>query len=121
MQYVPRSYLPVTFNNGLGLLLGVDKTPIVSQKSVGDHRGFIISIGPETDAVLHHLGLDDSLVLDLRGMARTVRSSQWAATLRSPEWGLTHDQAANLSTALLADIQANPTALIIKVSSAFNL
>lgn len=111
-----RSLETVKFNDSLGLSLEVNET---SQTHGISHRGFIISIGPQTEAVLNHFGLDDSLVLDLRGMAQTIRSSRWEATLCS-KWGLPPDQAAKLSNALLADIQANSTALVPKVSLVFN-
>lgn len=71
-------------------------------------QGFIISIGPQTDLVIEYFGLGDSLIPKLRDLAQTIRSSRWEAVLRSPVWGLTHAQAADLSNALLADTQTSP-------------
>lgn len=78
---------------------------------------FIISIGPQTDFLFDRFRLSDTLIPNLRDLAQTVRSSNWEAELASsPAWGLSRIQAAKLSNALLADIQANPVANRRKVS-----
>ena len=64
----------------------------------------IISIGPETDAIIDRFGLDDSLVPHLRVLTRQVRSSRWETVLRTPKWGLSYEQSANLAGAMRADI-----------------
>jgi hypothetical protein len=74
----------------------------------------IISIGLHTDAVLDLFQLDDSLIPRLHILVRMVRSSRWESTLRTPEWGLSYEQAAKLSHALLADI-TNTNLVPIKV------
>lgn len=86
----------------------------MAQSTTKSHRELpvIVSLGPQTDAILDWLKLDDSLIPDLRDMARTIRSSRWEDMLRSPAWGLSHRQAANLSKAILADVQANPTSKV---------
>jgi hypothetical protein len=73
----------------------------------------IISIGPHTDAVLDRFKMSDEVILKLRALTSTVRSSHWEAVLRSKEWAFTFEQAANLVKALNADLQlqkldANP-------------
>lgn len=71
--------------------------------------------------MIEYFGLGDSLIPKLRDLAQTIRSSRWEATLRSPKWGLTHEQAADLSSALLADTQTSPMVTMHKsqVSSLF--
>jgi hypothetical protein len=72
------------------------------------HDGFnsaIISFGPETDSVLDRFQLSDSLLPRLRVLTMTIRSSRWEAVLRADQWGLSYEQAVNLSGALLADIK----------------
>jgi hypothetical protein len=70
-----------------------------------DFDGAIITFGPETDAILDRFLLGDALLLRLRVLTTTVRSSCWEAVLRGDDWGLTYEQAANLSWAILADIK----------------
>ena len=67
--------------------------------------GALISLGPQTDAVLDRFNLDDTLLPRLRVLTTTVRSSKWEATLRRSQWGLSYEQAVNLSKAMLADIK----------------
>jgi hypothetical protein len=64
----------------------------------------LISIGPNTDAVLDTFSLDDRLIPRLRILATTIRSNKWQAALRTPEWGLSFEQAMSLSNALQADV-----------------
>ena len=72
--------------------------------SADGFQGAIISIGPETDAIIDRFGLDDSLVPHLRVLTRQVRSSRWETVLRTPKWGLSYEQSANLAGAMRADI-----------------
>jgi hypothetical protein len=74
------------------------------QSSDDGFQGAIISLGPETDAVIDRFGLDDSLVPRLRLLTRQVRSSRWESILRTPHWGLSYEQSANLTKAMQADI-----------------
>jgi hypothetical protein len=74
------------------------------ESSADGFHGAIISIGPETDAVIDHFNLDDNLVPHLRVLTRQVRSSRWEAVLRTPQWGLSYEQSANLARAMRADI-----------------
>lgn len=66
--------------------------------------------------MIERFGLGDSLIPRLRHLAQTVRSSRWKATLYSPTWGLTHQQAADLSDALLVDTQTSPVVVIMHKS-----
>lgn len=90
-----------------GFILGPHKTQTVPLGS-GAMEEFIVSIGPQTDFLVDYFRLSDSLIPSLRDLAQTVWSSKWEATLTSSAWGLDHVQAAQLSKALLADIQTNP-------------
>ncbi|KAG1770858.1 hypothetical protein EV702DRAFT_1202186 [Suillus placidus] len=65
----------------------------------------IISIGPHTDAMLDRFKMGDEVILKLRELMSTVRSSHWEAVLRSQKWEFTFEQAANLAKALNADLQ----------------
>jgi hypothetical protein len=78
--------------------------------------GALISIGPQMDAVMDCYHLDDALLRQLRILTTTVRSSRWEVALRSAPWGLTHEQALNLSNAMNADIK-NETFVQSKVRS----
>ena len=87
------------------------------RKSAADgFGGIIISLGPNTDNILNWFQLDDSLVPRLHVLTRKVCSTRWEAVLRTPHWGLTYEQASNLSRAMLADINGGPTQQI-QVSS----
>lgn len=76
-----------------------------SQDIAADIFEPIISLGPNTDVILDNLNMDDSIVPRLRNLAKTVRSGRWEAVLCSSTWGLNHEQASDLSAALLLDIQ----------------
>ncbi|KIL54247.1 hypothetical protein M378DRAFT_19094 [Amanita muscaria Koide BX008] len=39
---------------------------------------------------------------------QTIRSSRWEASLRSPDFGLSYEQACKLSEAMLKDIGGKP-------------
>lgn len=78
---------------------------------------FLLSIGPETDNVLDRFRLSDSLIPQLRVLAQTVRSSRWESVLHSREWGLSMEQAANISTALLLDIQPHYPRVVAPVKN----
>lgn len=73
----------------------------------------LISIGVNTDVALDRLGLGDEILLRLRTLIGTTRSSRWEVVFRSPKWNLTYEQAAILSKALLADLQVQPE--VVKV------
>jgi hypothetical protein len=72
---------------------------------VDGFQGTIISIGPQTDAVLDRFKLDDKLIPRLRVLTRKVRNTQWESVLRTPQWGLSYEQASSLSRAMLADLK----------------
>ena len=100
---------PASFTKGrwldFSLLYSDDNQDTVPCKSTADgFQGALISIGPETDAVIDRLGLNDSLIPCLRVLTHTVRSSRWESVLRTPHWGLSYEQAANFAKAMQADI-----------------
>lgn len=74
------------------------------KSSADGFRGALISIGPETDAVIDRFGLNDNLVPRLRVLTHNVHSSRWETVLRTPHWGLSYEQSANLAKAMQADI-----------------
>ena len=78
----------------------------------------LISIGPFSDAMLDHIGMQDNTLLRLHILLGTVRSSRWEVALTGPEWNLRPDQAAALAIALLKDIQGTRdyTINVVKVS-----
>ncbi|KIK13831.1 hypothetical protein PISMIDRAFT_17704 [Pisolithus microcarpus 441] len=57
----------------------------------------LISIRPNTDAVLDHFKISNKVLPQLRKLISTARSSHWEAVLRSPQWNLTYEQAVNIS------------------------
>ncbi|KAG1735557.1 hypothetical protein EDB19DRAFT_1830226 [Suillus lakei] len=67
----------------------------------------IISIGPNTDVVLDRFKMGDGLIPRLCELMTTVCNTHWEATLRSPKWGLTFEQAVHLTNALNADLQGS--------------
>lgn len=73
----------------------------------------IISIGPNTDVVLDRFKMGDGLIPRLRELTTTVRNTRWEATLRSPKWGLTFEQAVHLTNALNADLQGSKSEAIM--------
>ncbi|KAG1884168.1 hypothetical protein F4604DRAFT_1920019 [Suillus subluteus] len=73
----------------------------------------LISIGPHTDAIIDRFKMDDTVLLRLHQLIRSVCSSRWEAVLHSPEWNLTYEEVSKLTHALIADIQG--TAVITKV------
>jgi hypothetical protein len=82
--------------------------------------GAIIAFGPETDSVIDRFLLSDGLLPRLRILTTTVRSSRWEAVLRGEDWGMTYEQAVNLSRALLADIK-NQKLVQSKVCTSYDL
>ena len=74
------------------------------KNSADGFHGALISIGPETDAVIDRFALDDNLLPRLRVLTQQVRSSRWETVLRTPHWGLSYEQSANLARAMQADI-----------------
>jgi hypothetical protein len=77
---------------------------LVPRCAADGFRGAIISLGPQTDAVLDCFMLDDTWVPRLRVLTHQVRSSKWEANLRN--LGLSYEQAANLLKAMLVDAHA---------------
>lgn len=75
----------------------------------------LLSIGPNTDAVLDRFKIGDEAILKLRDLIVTVRSSRWEVVLRSPKWDLTYEQAFNLTKALHADLSGTPSNNLEKV------
>jgi hypothetical protein len=53
--------------------------------------------------------LGDDLIPRLHALTCNVRSTRWEAVLRSSHWGLSYEQATNLSKAMLADISGDQT------------
>jgi hypothetical protein len=68
----------------------------------------LISLGPNTDAILDRFSLGDDLLPRLHTLVRKVHSSRWEAVLRAAPWDLTYEQAFNLSNALAADLKGTP-------------
>ncbi|KAG1768106.1 hypothetical protein EV702DRAFT_1050123 [Suillus placidus] len=64
----------------------------------------LISIGPNTDAVIDRFKMGDQTILKLRELITTMRSSRWEAILRSPKWDFTYEHTSNLTAALHADL-----------------
>lgn len=64
----------------------------------------LLSIDPNTDAVLDHFKISDEAIFKLRELITTVCSSCWEVVLRSPKWDVTYEQVANLTKALHADL-----------------
>lgn len=80
----------------------------------------LISVGPNTDAVLDRFKLGDQILPKLRVLATTIHSSQWESVFRSPKWDLSYKQASLLLKALLADLQGVPVNPdVIQVSNFF--
>ena len=74
------------------------------QSSADGFQGALIGIGPETNAVIDRFGLNDNLVPCLWVLTCKIRSSCWETVLRTPDWGLSYEQSANLAKAMQADI-----------------
>ncbi|KIK20045.1 hypothetical protein PISMIDRAFT_106394, partial [Pisolithus microcarpus 441] len=74
----------------------------------------LISIGPNTDAVLDRFKINDKVL-------PTIRSSRWEVKLRSSQWNLTYKQAVNLSQALIADTQGSAGTRLERVSKYMSL
>ena len=66
----------------------------------------LISIGPYTDEALDMLQIPDHILPDLYRLTASFRSSRWVNILEGAEFGLSHERAAILATALLKDIKA---------------
>ncbi|KAF8128111.1 hypothetical protein EV363DRAFT_1400614 [Boletus edulis] len=80
----------------------------------------LISIGPNTDAVLNCFNLRDEVLPTLHSLITRVCSSRWEVALWSSPWNLTYEQATNLAGALAADLKGN-ISLQISGSVALNL
>lgn len=90
------------------------KTP---KTNIDGFLGSIISIGPQTDSVIDHFELSDTLVPRLRHLSKTVRSSRWEAALHASDWGLSSEQAVKLSSALLLDIELNAEPSMVRLTT----
>ncbi|KIK11773.1 hypothetical protein PISMIDRAFT_19241 [Pisolithus microcarpus 441] len=88
--------------------LSLDPTPLSISPDQLAPSSLLISIGPNTDAVLDRFSLGDEVLPRLHVLVGTVRSSCWEVVLRAKPWNLTYEQASNLSRALLADIKGTP-------------
>lgn len=77
-------------------------------------EGAIISIGPETDAMIEYFRLADTVVPRLRDLTQTVRSSRWEEVLRV-KWGLTFEQASKISTAMQSDLAARASQFPVSI------
>lgn len=73
----------------------------------------LISMDPHTDTIMDRFKMDDAVLLRLHQLVGSVHSSHWEALLHSPKWNLMYEEASNLTTALLADLQS--MAVITKV------
>jgi hypothetical protein len=54
--------------------------------------------------VIDRFGLNDNLVPRLRVLTCKICISCWETVLRTPDWGLSYEQSANLAKAMQADI-----------------
>ncbi|KIK11675.1 hypothetical protein PISMIDRAFT_19337 [Pisolithus microcarpus 441] len=88
--------------------LSLDPTPLSISPDQSAPSSPLISIGPNTDAILDRFSLGDEVLPRLHVLVGTVRSSCWEVVLRAKPWNLTYEQASNLSRALLADIKGTP-------------
>jgi hypothetical protein len=68
----------------------------------------LLSINPNTDAVLDHFKIGDEVILKLHDLIVTMHSSHWEVVLRSPKLDLTYEQAVNLIKALHVDLSGAP-------------
>lgn len=80
----------------------------------------LMSIGAHTNAIIDRFKLGDEILLKLRHLISTVRSSRWEENLRSPKWKLDFEQASKLTGALHADLQV-ATPVILRVSKVSNI
>ena len=90
------------------------------QSSANGFQGALISIGPETDAVIDRFGLNDNLVPRLRVLTCKILSSRWETVLRTPNWGLSYEQSTNLAKAMQADICGHQSQAIQVFASLFS-
>ncbi|KAF8444591.1 hypothetical protein L210DRAFT_878654 [Boletus edulis BED1] len=81
----------------------------------------LISLGPNTDAVLDRFELGDNLLPRLHHLIASVRSSRWEVALRMAPWNLSYEQASNLSRAIAADLKGTPNFAMNTVCLPFHL
>ncbi|KAF8424252.1 hypothetical protein L210DRAFT_3653569 [Boletus edulis BED1] len=81
--------------------------PLVLPTETEPKKLVLISIGPNTDAVLDCFNLGDEVLPTLHSLITRVRSSRWEVALWSSPWNLTYEQATNLAGALAADLKGN--------------
>lgn len=79
----------------------------------------LISIGPNTDAVLDQFELGDNLLLCLHHLITSIWSSCWEVILRLAPWNLSYEQASNLSKAITADLRGTSNFSVNMVQFAF--
>ncbi|KAG6370999.1 hypothetical protein JVT61DRAFT_10716 [Boletus reticuloceps] len=94
--------------------------PLVLPTETEPKNLVLISIGPNTDAILDRFNLRDKVLPTLHSLVTRVRSSRWEVALRSSPWNLTYEQATNLAGALAADLKGNVTS-VTPVSSYLDL
>ena len=70
------------------------------------------------DAVIDQFGLNNNLIPHLRVLTCKICSSHWETVLRTPAWGLSYEQSANLAKAMQADI-CGPQSQAIRFCFAF--
>jgi hypothetical protein len=73
----------------------------------------IISIGPQTNAVIDAFELRDEIIPHLRFLIRHTRSQLWEMELRKDYWQFTEEQAKIISCALIADVSTAVSCFIL--------
>ena len=81
----------------------------------------LISIEPNTDAILDRFNLGDDILPCLYTLIGSACSSRWEAILRSLPWNLAFEQVSNLSNTLLVDLKGTPGFSITLVFIFFHL
>jgi len=69
----------------------------------------LISLGPNTDAVLDRFSLGDELLPRLHILVKTVRSSRWEAVLRVAPWNLTYNVSQSVDLGQNNNPNTTPT------------
>jgi hypothetical protein len=79
-------------------------------------HGAIISIGLKTEGILKSLEISEQVVPHLRFLIRNTSSQRWAAELKKSAWGFSSDEAAQIASALVADLTASGHPLVSHTS-----
>ncbi|KAG6369934.1 hypothetical protein JVT61DRAFT_13318 [Boletus reticuloceps] len=90
---------------------------VIPSDSAGVHEPLLMSLGPNTDAVIDQFNLGNKLLSPLQVLVRTMHSSCWEAVLSTTPWNLTYKQASHLARALAADLSAIVVPLVTAVSN----